>query len=88
MKKALLLDVSAMMYRAYFSLINMSNSKGEATGAIFGFTNMLLNLIEEYEPDYIIAAFDNKRSSLKRTEKFSEYKAQRKPMPEDLLEQV
>ena len=48
MKKALLLDVSAMMYRAYFSLINMSNSKGEATGAIFGFTNMLLNLIEEY----------------------------------------
>lgn len=88
MKKALLLDVSAMMYRAYFSLINMSNSKGEATGAIFGFTNMLLNLMEEYEPDYIIAAFDNKRSSLKRTEKFSEYKAQRKPMPEDLLEQV
>ncbi len=88
MKKALLLDVSAMMYRAYFSLINMSNNKGEATGAIFGFTNMLLNLIEEYEPDYIIAAFDNKRSSLKRTEKFSEYKAQRKPMPEDLLEQV
>ena len=88
MKKALLLDVSAMMYRAYFSLINMSNSKGEATGAIFGFTNMLLNLIEEYEPDYIIAALDNKRSSLKRTEKFSEYKAQRKPMPNDLLEQV
>ena len=71
MKKALLLDVSAMMYRAYFSLINMSNSKGQATGAIYGFTNTLLALIEEYEPDYIISAFDNKRSNLKRTEIFS-----------------
>ncbi len=88
MKKALLLDVSAIMYRAYFSLINMSNSKGQATGAIYGFTNTLLALIEEYEPDYIISAFDNKRSNLKRTEIFSAYKAQRKPMPEDLLEQV
>ena len=88
MKKAMLLDVSAMMYRAYFSLMNMSNSKGEPTGAIYGFTNMLLALREEYEPDYIIAAFDNKRASLKRTEKYSEYKSQRKPMPEDLLFQL
>lgn len=88
MKKAMLIDVSAMMYRAYFSLMNMSNSKGEPTGAVFGFTNTLLNLLEEYKPDYIIAAFDNKRSTLKRTEKYTEYKAHRKPMPEDLLEQL
>lgn len=88
MKKAMLLDVSAMMYRAYFSLMNMSNSKGEPTGAIFGFTNMLLNLMEEYEPTYMIAAFDNKRDSLKRTEKYAQYKAQRKPMPEDLFFQI
>lgn len=88
MKKAMLLDVSAMMYRAYFSLMNMSNSKGEPTGAVYGFTNMLMALLEEYEPTYVIAAFDNKRDSLKRTEKYKEYKSQRKPMPEDLLFQL
>ncbi len=88
MKKAILLDVSAIMYRAYFSLMNMTNAKGEPTGALFGFTNMFLSLCEEYEPDYIVAAFDNKRESLKRTEKYSEYKSQRKPMPEDLLFQL
>lgn len=88
MKKAILLDVSAMMYRAYFSLMNMTSTKGEPTGALFGFTNMLLSICEEYEPDYIVAAFDNKRESLKRTEKYSEYKSQRKPMPEDLLFQL
>ena len=88
MKKAILLDVSAMMYRAYFSLMNMTSTKGEPTGALFGFTNMLLSICEEYEPDYIVAAFDNKRESLKRTEKYSDYKAQRKPMPEDLLFQL
>ena len=88
MKKAILLDVSAIMYRAYFSLMNMTSTKGEPTGALFGFTNMLLSLCEEYEPDYIVAAFDNKRESLKRTEKYSDYKAQRKPMPEDLLFQL
>ena len=88
MKKAILLDVSAIMYRAYFSLMNMTNAKGEPTGALFGFTNMFLSLCEEYESDYIVAAFDNKRESLKRTEKYSEYKSQRKPMPEDLLFQL
>ncbi len=61
MKTAVLLDVSAMMYRAYFSLMNMSNSKGEPTGAVFGFTNILLNIIETFDPDYMVAAFDVKR---------------------------
>ena len=88
MKKAVLLDVSAIMYRAYYSLMNMTNSKGEPTGAVYGFANMLLGIIDEFKPDYICAAYDVKRSSLKRSEKFENYKADRKPMPEDLLKQL
>ena len=88
MKTAVLLDVSAMMYRAYFSLMNMSNSKGEPTGAVFGFTNILLNIIETFDPDYMVAAFDVKRDSLKRKEKFESYKSGRTGMPEDLVLQV
>ncbi len=88
MKKAVLLDVSAMMYRAYYSLINMTNSRGEPTGAVYGFTNMLTSILDEFNPDYICAAYDVKRASLKRSEKFENYKADRKPMPEDLLKQL
>lgn len=88
MKTAVLLDVSAMMYRAYFSLMNMSNSKGEPTGAVFGFTNILLSILDTFKPDYMVAAFDVKRDSLKRKEKFDNYKADRTGMPEDLVVQV
>jgi DNA polymerase-1 len=88
MKTAVLLDVSAMMYRAYFSLMNMSNSKGEPTGAVFGFTNILLSILDTFKPDYMVAAFDVKRDSLKRKEKFENYKADRTGMPEDLVVQV
>lgn len=87
MKKAVLLDVSAIMYRAFYAHMNF-RTKGEPTGAIFGFTNTLLAVIDEFKPDYIGAAFDVKRSTLKRSEKYDGYKAERKPMPDDLRAQV
>lgn len=87
MKKAVLLDVSAIMYRAFYAHMNF-RTKGEPTGAIFGFTNTLLAVIDEFKPDYIGAAFDVKRNTLKRSEKFEGYKAERKPMPDDLRAQV
>ncbi len=87
MKKAVLLDVSAIMYRAFYAHMNF-RTKGEPTGAIFGFTNTLLAIIDEFKPDYIGAAFDVKRSTLKRSEKYEGYKADRKPMPDDLRAQV
>ena len=87
MKKAVLLDVSAIMYRAYFANMNF-RTKNEPTGAVYGFTNTLLSIIKEFSPDYIGAAFDVKRASLKRSEIFSEYKAQRDAVPEDLLLQI
>ena len=63
-------------------------TKTEPTGAVYGFTNTLLSIIKEFSPDYIGAAFDVKRSSLKRSEVYSEYKAQREAVPEDLLVQI
>ena len=68
LKKAVLIDVSAVMYRAYFSLMNMRNSKQEPTGAVYGFINILLSVIDEFKPDYIAGCFDVRRSSLKRKE--------------------
>lgn len=87
MKKAVLLDVSAMMYRAFYAHMNF-RTKGEPTGAIFGFTNTLLAVIDEFKPDYIGAAFDVKRKTLKRSERYEGYKADRKPMPDDLRTQI
>ena len=86
-KKAVLLDVSAIMYRAYFANMNF-RTKTEPTGAVYGFVNTLMSIIKEFSPDYIGAAFDVKRASLKRSEIYKEYKAQRESAPEDLIAQI
>lgn len=86
-KRAVLLDVSAIMYRAYFANMNF-RTKTEPTGAIYGFVNTLMSIIKEFSPTYIGAAFDVKRASLKRSEIYSEYKAQRESAPEDLITQI
>ena len=87
MKRAVLLDVSAIMYRAYFANMNF-RTKNEPTGAVYGFINTLLSIINEFKPDYMAAAFDVKRSSLKRTEIYSDYKSNRQSAPEDLITQI
>lgn len=86
-KRAVLLDVSAIMYRAYFANMNF-RTKTEPTGAIYGFVNTLMSIIKEFSPTYIGAAFDVKRASLKRSEIYSEYKTQRESAPEDLITQI
>lgn len=87
MKRIVLLDVSAIMYRAFYANMNF-RTKNEPTGAIYGFTNTLLSVIKEFSPDYIGAAQDVKRASLKRSEVYSEYKQNRDAMPEDLATQI
>lgn len=86
-KRAVLLDVSAIMYRAYFANMNF-RTKTEPTGAVYGFVNTLMSIIKEFSPDYIGAAFDVKRASLKRSEIYKDYKAQRESAPEDLIAQI
>ncbi|TDT71450.1 DNA polymerase I [Hypnocyclicus thermotrophus] len=88
MQKAVILDTSAIMYRSYFSLLNMRNKEGEPTGAVYGTANIISSVIDEIKPNYIVATFDVKRKTLKRTEKYENYKANRKPMPDDLVVQL
>ena len=87
MKKAVILDTSAIMYRTHFALMGMRNSRGLATGATYGFINTLEGVLKEFEPDYLVACLDIKRSELKRSEELETYKAHRESMPDDLLAQ-
>ena len=58
MEKILVLDSNSLINRAFYALPNFTNRKGQFTGAIFGYMNMLIKLIGEYKPEYIIATFD------------------------------
>ncbi|BCR05978.1 DNA polymerase [Desulfuromonas versatilis] len=86
-KRLFLIDGSSYIYRAYFAIRHLSNSKGEATNAVFGFTNMLLKVVREHAPDHLAVVFDAKGPSF-RKELYPEYKANRSAMPEDLVPQI
>ncbi len=82
-----LIDGSAYIYRAFFALPPLTNSKGLQTNAVYGFTTMLLKIIREHRPDAIAVVFDEKGPT-QRHEEFKEYKAQRPPMPDAMSAQV
>lgn len=86
-QRVYLIDGSSYIYRAYYAIRHLSNSKGEATNAIYGFTNMLLNLVRDERPDRLAVIFDAKGPTF-RKELYPEYKANRSAMPEDLVPQV
>src|SRR5689334_1479961 len=82
-----LIDGSAYIYRAFFALPALNNSKGLQTNAVYGFTTTLLKIIREHKPDGLAVAFDEKGPTL-RHEEFKEYKAQRPPMPDGMKAQI
>jgi len=88
-KRLLLIDGHSLAYRAYFALPveNFSNSQGQPTNAVYGFTSMLINLIKEERPTHIAAAFDVSRKTF-RSEKFPEYKANRSATPDEFRSQM
>ncbi|WP_064591571.1 DNA polymerase I [Streptobacillus moniliformis] len=88
MKKILILDTSAIMYRAYFALMNFRNSNGEPVGAMLGFIKQLELALSYFSPEYVIAAKDVKRAELKRREIYKEYKENRSGMPDELVMQL
>ena len=88
LKRAVILDTSAIMYRSHFALMGMRNSSGMSTGATFGFINTLESVIREFRPDYLVACLDVKRDELERTEELETYKAHRESMPEELVMQI
>lgn len=85
-ERLLIIDSHSLMYRAYFALPPLTNAEGLHTNAIYGFTTMLLKMREELKPDYIVAAFDRKAPTFRHDE-YKDYKAGRKKMPEELVEQ-
>ncbi len=82
-----LVDGSSYIYRAFHALPNLTNSHGEATGAILGVANMLRRLLQENDPQNIAIVFDAKGKTF-RHERYPEYKANRPPMPPELSKQV
>jgi len=82
-----LIDGSSYLYRAYFALPFLSNSRGIPTHAAYGFTRMLLKIIKEHKPEYIAVTFDVSRETFRR-ETYKEYKAQRPSMPGELAVQI
>lgn len=88
MKRFILIDGSAVAYRSYFALIRnpLINSRGENTGAVFGFINSLNKIIGDFNPDYMTVAFDTPKPTF-RHEKYPEYKSTRAKAPDELVEQ-
>ena len=82
-----IVDGSNYLYRAFYGIPALSNSRGFPTNAIYGFTIMLMKLLKDIHPDYIVVTFDLKGPTA-RHEAYEDYKATRKPMPEDLIAQV
>lgn len=80
-------DGSAYIYRAYHAVAPLTNSSGLHTHAVVGFVNMIRRLIKDYSPRYLVVTFDS-RGPVFRHEIYSDYKANRPPMPEDLAEQI
>ncbi len=86
-KKLVLIDGHSILNRAFYGVPDLSNAKGLHTNAIYGFLNILFKILEEEKPDYLAVAFDVKAPTF-RHEMFAEYKGTRKPMPDELREQV
>jgi len=86
-EKLFLIDGNSYCYRAFYAIKELRNSKGRPTNAVYGFILMLKKLLEKERPAYIGVAFDLKGPTF-RHEQFEDYKAHRKPMPDDLVSQM
>ncbi len=86
-QKLFLIDGSSLLYRSYYAIQHLSTSKGFPTNAVYGFVNMLKKLMEKEKPSYLGIVFDPKGPTI-RHKAFKDYKAHRKPMPEDLVVQI
>ena len=82
-----LVDGSSYLYRAYHALPNLTNSAGEPTGALLGVANMLRRLLKDADSENIVVVFDAKGPTF-RHEMYDQYKANRPPMPYELIQQV
>ena len=87
MSKIVLIDGHSILNRAFYGVPILSNSNGLHTNAIFGFLNILFKILDEENPEYLTVAFDVSEPTF-RHKIYKEYKGTRKPMPQELCEQV
>ena len=82
-----LIDGYSNVFRAYYAIRGLSSSRGEPTNAVYGFLQMLRKLVKDHEPEFLGVAFDVSSDTV-RKQKYADYKANRKPMPDDLKPQI
>ena len=85
--KLVLIDGHSILNRAFFGIPDLTNSEGLHTNAVYGFLNIMFKILEEEQPDYLTVAFDVSEPTF-RHKMYAEYKGTRKPMAEELKEQV
>ncbi len=86
-QKIVLIDGHSILNRAFYGMPELTNSEGIHTNAVYGFLNILFKILDEEKPEYLAVAFDVHHPTF-RHDMYSEYKGTRKPMPEELREQV
>ena len=86
-ERLFLIDGQSFCYRAFYAIRELTNSKGEPTNAIYGFVTTLRKLIRDERPDCLAICFDRKEPTF-RSQRYEAYKAHRKPMPDELVEQM
>jgi len=87
MEKLILIDGHSILNRAFYGIPHLTNSEGLHTNAVYGFLNIMFKILEEEQADHLAVAFDLKEPTF-RHKQYAEYKGTRKPMPEELREQV
>lgn len=87
MQKLILIDGNSLLNRAYFALPPMNDNQGRNVNAVYGFTNLLLKVLADYNPTNLAVTFD-KRGDNFRKALYADYKANRKGMPDDLAQQM
>ena len=86
-KKIVLIDGHSILNRAFFGVPPLTNSEGLHTNAVYGFLNIMFKILDEEKPDYLTVAFDRSEPTF-RHQMFDSYKGTRKPMAQELREQV
>ncbi len=86
-QKLVLIDTNALMHRAYHALPPLTTKKGELVNAVYGFTSILLKILKELSPDYIVCAFDMAAPTFRHIE-FADYKAHRVKAPDEFYSQI
>lgn len=88
-KKLAIIDGKSVFYRGYYAMPNLATDDGITTGGVYGFATMALEVIRRLKPDYVAVAWDKPKTNIRRRlELYPEYKAGRKPAPEDFKQQI